>query len=265
MVDRSPVGAARWALTAPLVTQDPATRQDRRPAAPMGATPDARARRYAAEVGQAAFPAFVLACTDVRTHPFVPEVRLRLANDTMALWEAAEEAMGGGQLAPPFWASVWPGGLALARYLLEHPEMVLGRTVVDVATGSGVVAIAAAVAGARSVVAYDTDELAVHAAQTNARLNGIRITVHRADVRMVPASAGALVTAGDVFYDRDISTAMLEGLAALAAAGAEVLVGDPYRSFLPEGRLEALANFEIGVDTAVESEAVKTTLVARLS
>lgn len=210
-------------------------------------------------------PAFVLTCTEVQTHPFVPELRLRLAHDTMALWEAAEEAMGGGQLAPPFWASVWPGGLALARYLLEHPEMVLGRTVVDVATGSGVVAIAAALAGARSVVAYDTDELAVHAAQTNARLNGIQITVHRADVRSVAASGRALVTAGDVFYDRDISTAMLDGLTALAEAGSEVLVGDPYRSFLPEARLEPLATFDIGVDTAVENEAVKATLVGRLS
>ena len=216
-------------------------------------------------MGQATPPPFVLAFTEVQTHPFVPELRLRLASDTMGLWEETEEAMGRGELAPPFWASVWPGGLALARYLLQHPEMVLGRTVIDVATGSGVVAIAAALAGARSVVAYDTDELAVHAAQMNAGLNRVQVAVHKADVRRVSAPSGSLVTAGDVFYDRDISTAMLEGLTALAGAGSEVLIGDPYRSFLPEDRLDPLADFDIGVDVAMESASVMTTVVARFS
>jgi predicted nicotinamide N-methyase len=215
-------------------------------------------------VDQATPPPFLLASTGVQTHPFVPELRLRLANDSFGLWEESEEAMGRGELAPPFWASVWPGGLGLARYLFQHPEIVLGRTVIDVATGSGVVAIAAALAGAQSVAAYDTDELAVHAAQMNARLNQVRLTVSKADVRVVSAPSGALVTAGDVFYDRDISTAMLDGLTALAEAGAEVLIGDPYRSFLPEDRLEPLATFEIGVDMFLESDPVKATLVARL-
>ena len=214
---------------------------------------------------QATPPPFVLASTEVKTHPFVPELRLRLATDSFELWEEAEEAMGRGELAPPFWASVWPGGLALARYLLQNSETVRGRTVIDVATGSGVVAIAAALAGARSVVAYDTDELAVHAAQMNARLNEVSVAVYKADVRDVSAPSGALVTAGDVFYDRSISTAMIEGLTALAGAGADVLIGDPYRSFLPQDRLEPLANFNIGVDMFLESDPVKATLVARLS
>lgn len=215
-------------------------------------------------VGQAPLPPFAVALTDVQTHPFVPEVRLRLANDLIALWEEAEGAMGRGELAPPFWAAVWPGGLALARYLLHHPDVVHGRTVIDVATGSGVAAIAAALAGAREVVAYDTDELAVHAVQANASLNGVRVAAYEADVRRIVAPSGALVTAGDVFYDRDISTAMLVGLSALAEGGAEVLVGDPYRSFLPEDRLAPLATFDVCVDVAVESESVKTTVVARL-
>jgi predicted nicotinamide N-methyase len=216
-------------------------------------------------VDQATPPPFLLAATEVQSHPFVPELRLRLASDPFGLWEDAEEAMGRGELAPPFWASVWPGGLGLARYLLEHPEIVLGRTVIDVATGSGVVAIAAALAGAGSVAAYDTDELAVYAAQMNASLNRVGVAVSKADVRLVSAPSGALVTAGDVFYDRHISTAMLEGLTALAQAGAEVLIGDPYRSFLPQDRLEPLANFDIGVEMFLESDPVKATLVARLS
>lgn len=210
-------------------------------------------------------PPFVSAFTEVRALTFLPEVLLRLAHDTMGLWEAAEEALGRGELAPPFWASAWPGGLALARYLLERPEVVRGRTVVDVATGSGVVAVAAARAGARTVVACDTDELALHAVTANAALNHVRVAVWHADVRAVTAPKGALVTAGDVFYDRDISTAMLEGLAALADGGAEVLVGDPYRSFLPQDRLEPLALFDVDVDVDVESDPVKRTLVARLS
>ena len=216
------------------------------------------------EVGVPTPPSFVLASTEVQAHPLVPEVRLHLANDPIELWEAAEEAMGRQELDPPFWASVWPGGIALARYLLDHPEVVSGRTVIDVATGSGVVAIAAALAGARCVVACDTDDLAVHAAVVNAGLNRVRLTARNADVRTVAPGGGALVTAGDVFYDRDISTAMLAGLTALAETGSEVLVGDPYRSFLPHDRLEPLTTFDVVVDIALEGQPFKTTLVSRL-
>lgn len=214
---------------------------------------------------QAAPPPFALPYIDVQCHPFVPEVRLRLASDAFGLWEEAEVAMGRGEVAPPFWATAWPGGLALARYLLQHPEIVIGRPVVDVATGSGIVAIAAALAGAGSVTAYDTDELAVQAAQANASLNGVNVAVSRADVREVSVPSGALVTAGDVFYDRRISAAMLEGLTALTHAGAEVLIGDPFRSFLPQERLEALVTFDIDVEMFLESDPIKPTLVARLS
>lgn len=216
-------------------------------------------------MGQAAPLPFVRAFTEIKSHPFVPELRLRVARDTMGLWEKAEEAVGRGELDPPFWSSVWPGGLALARYLLDHPGKILGRTVVDVATGSGVVAIAAARAGARPVAAYDTDALAIRAAQANADLNEVSVAVHEADVRMVAVPDGALVTAGDVFYERHMSTVMLDTLAALADVGSEVLIGDPYRSYLPQDRLEPLAEFDIDVDVAVEGAPVRTTLVARLS
>lgn len=210
-------------------------------------------------------PPFLLAGTEVVTDPFVPEVRLHLARDAFDLWEQAEGAMRQGEMASPFWVSAWPGGLALARYLLEHPEIVLGRPVVDVATGSGIVAIAAALAGADSVAAYDTDALAVRAARMNVCLNGVDVEVSRADVREVRPPSGALVTAGDVFYDRSISEAMLQGLGASAEAGFEVLIGDPYRSYLPTDRLEPLATFDIGVEMFLESDPVKRTLVARLS
>jgi predicted nicotinamide N-methyase len=207
----------------------------------------------------------LLDSTEVQIHPFVPEIRLHLAKDSFGFWEEAEDAMSRGELAPPFWSSVWPGGLGLARYLLDHPEIVRGRTVIDVATGSGVVAIAAVLAGAQSVAAYDIDPMAIHMAQLNADLNGVSVSFSTGDVRGVSAPKGALVTAGDVFYDHTISTAMLEALTPLAAAGVEVLIGDPYRQYLPEDRLERVGTYSIGVNMFLESDPVKATLVARLT
>ena len=202
--------------------------------------------------------------TQLQTVPDLPEIRLQLAHDTMALWEEMEQAIGDGQLPPPFWATAWAGGVALARYLLDHPAVVAGRDVIDVATGSGVVAIAAALAGARTVTACDTDRVAIEAATTNAELNRVAITTTVSDVRAVRAEAGALVTAGDVFYEREIATAMGHALAELRDGGAEVLIGDPHRSFLPFEALEELASYDVTVDPAVETVTVKETMVARL-
>jgi predicted nicotinamide N-methyase len=202
--------------------------------------------------------------TQVQTIPDVPEIRLRLAQDTMALWEEMEQEIGNGDLPPPFWATAWAGGVALARYLLDNRNVVAGRDVLDVATGSGVVAIAAALAGARTVTACDIDEVAIAAATINAQLNGVHISTERCDVRQIRAPIGALVTAGDVFYERDIATAMGQALAEFQSAGAEVLVGDPHRSFLPFEALEPLASYDIVVDPAIETVTVKETMVARL-
>ena len=206
----------------------------------------------------------MLAHTEVRALRFVPELRLRLARDAIDLWEVTENAVGRGELPPPFWAFAWAGGLALAGHLLRFPEIVAGRNVVDVATGSGLVAIAAARAGAASVSAYDLDELAVSAVRLNARLNRVRLHAQQADVRGVKALPGTLVTAGDVFYDREIATAMLCGLGALRSAGAEVLVGDPHRLFLPVERLEPLASYDVDVEDDLENVPSKATMVARL-
>src|SRR5439155_5431060 len=125
---------------------------------------------------------------------------------------------------PPFWAFVWAGGQALARHVIDH-DIARGRDVVDIATGTGLVAIAAAQAGARTVTAYDVDRFAVAAARLNVRLNGAHVDVREADVRDVAVEPGALVTVGDVFYDERIAAVMLPALTAFAAAGAEVLVG----------------------------------------
>ncbi|HET7311291.1 MAG TPA: 50S ribosomal protein L11 methyltransferase, partial [Mycobacteriales bacterium] len=147
---------------------------------------------------------FVLAHTRVRRPPFVPEIPLHLADDSLELWEATQVAVERGDLPPPFWAFVWAGGQALARHILDR-DLVKGRHVVDIATGSGLVAIAAAIAGAASVTAYDVDPMAVAATRTNARLNNVTIDVQQSDVREISVPAGSLVTVGDVFYDEKIA------------------------------------------------------------
>ncbi|HET7531475.1 MAG TPA: 50S ribosomal protein L11 methyltransferase [Mycobacteriales bacterium] len=207
---------------------------------------------------------FVRAHTGIRVAPFVPELRLRLADDSLELWEATEGAVGRGEVPPPFWAFVWAGGQALARHLLDHPATVDGRTVVDVASGSGLVAIAASLAGARSVTAYDVDDLAVAAARMNARLNRAQVTVLQADVREVPVEPGTVVTVGDVFYDERLAAVMLPALRRLAAGGAEVLVGDPQRAYLPRDTLEVVATYDVDVEADLEDSPVKETVVARL-
>ncbi|HET7311150.1 MAG TPA: 50S ribosomal protein L11 methyltransferase [Mycobacteriales bacterium] len=205
---------------------------------------------------------FVLAHTRVRRAPFVPEVTLHLADDSLELWEATQVAVERGDIPPPFWAFVWAGGQALARHVLDH-DIVAGRDVVDIATGSGLVAVAAALSGAESVTAYDVDPMAVAATRANARLNNVTVDVREADVRDVVVRAGTLVTVGDVFYDERIAAAMLPALSAFVAAGAEVLVGDPHRAYLPDTRLDPLATYDVDVETDIEDAPVKTTVVAR--
>ena len=207
---------------------------------------------------------FVLAHTSVRRPPFVPELQLRLADDSLQLWEATQVAVDRGEVPPPFWAFVWAGGQALARHLLDKPDIAAGRRVVDVATGSGLVAIAAALAGAARVEALDIDELAVAATRLNSDLNGVRVDTSVRDVREVEVTPGALVTVGDVFYDEKIAALMLPALSRLADAGAEVLVGDPHRAYLPSDALDVVARYDVDVETDIEDAPVKGAVVARL-
>jgi len=207
---------------------------------------------------------FVLAHTAVRRPPYVPEVRLHLADDSIELWEQTQVAVDQGQLPPPFWAFVWAGGQALARHLLDDPQTARGRDVVDVATGSGLVAIAAALAGARTVHATDLDELAIAATRLNVGLNQVDIAASVVDVHDLDVTAGTLVTVGDVFYDEKIAAVMLRELTRLTHAGAEVLIGDPHRHYLPTDALEVVARYDVDVETDIEDAPVKPSVVARL-
>jgi predicted nicotinamide N-methyase len=206
---------------------------------------------------------FVLANTRLAPAPFVPEVRLHQADDAIALWERTEEVTG-TRLAPPFWAFAWAGGQALARYLLDHPDLVAGRRVLDLAAGGGVVAVAAAKAGAATVVAAEIDPAALTALRLNAAANGVTVTGVLGDVLDGPAEAD-VVTAGDVFYNREMTARMLGFLARAAAGGALVLVGDPGRAYVPRDRLTEVAVYQVPTTAALENADVKPTTVFALA
>jgi predicted nicotinamide N-methyase len=208
-------------------------------------------------------PAFIRENTRVLAPSHVPELRLHLADDAVALWEMTEEQLGELGLPPPFWAFAWAGGQALARYVLDFPETVRGQHVLDVASGSGLVAIAAMKAGASSALAIDVDAFAAHAAMLNAELNGVVVQTSDADPIGKPTETDVILV-GDLFYDRDIAPRVLDWLIALDRDGKRVLIGDPGRTYLPRNKLEQIAAYDIPVTRALEDSEVKRAAVWRL-
>jgi predicted nicotinamide N-methyase len=208
---------------------------------------------------------FVLATTRIASPPRVPEVRLHLADDAFALWRRVAAERGPADAPPPFWAFAWAGGQALARHVLEHPALVRGRSVLDLASGSGLVAIAAARAGAAEVTASDVEPLALAAIELNAALNGVRVAGAGGDRLDGEAGGSEVVLAGDVFYEQTLACRVLPFLERARARGADVLVGEPSREFLPRGRLEALAAHEVPVAPDLEGTTSKRATVWRLA
>ena len=193
-------------------------------------------------------PGFVRAHTRPVRPSLVPEVELLVAADVVALWEAMEEQHGGALSDPPFWAAAWPGGQALARYVLDHPDLVAGRSVLDLGSGSGLVAVAACRAGAAHVVGSEIDPFGVTAIALNAELNGIPPITVVGDVLGDGPPDVDVVLAGDVCYDRVMSERVLPYLVAARAGGAEVLLGDPGRPYVPKERLVSVGTFDV-IDT----------------
>jgi predicted nicotinamide N-methyase len=198
------------------------------------------------------------------TPPHVPEIRLNLASEAHELWLKTEEELAEIGLPPPFWAFAWAGGQGLARYVLDHPETVAGRCVVDFASGSGLVAIAAKMAGAGHVLAADIDPWTAMAVALNADLNGVEIDFTGDNLIGSEIDADVLL-AGDVFYDRDFAMALVPWFEKLAGDGVTVLVGDPGRAYLPKDRLVACAVYEVPVTRALEDSEVKKTTVWRFN
>ncbi|WP_037081576.1 class I SAM-dependent methyltransferase [Neorhizobium vignae] len=208
--------------------------------------------------------AFILENTDLMRPPHVPEIVLHLATEAHDLWLKTEEDLEKIGLPPPFWAFAWAGGQGLARHILDHPETVAGKRVLDFASGSGLVAIAAKLAGASDVLAADIDPWAASAIALNATENGVVIR-STADDQIGRAIEADVILAGDVFYDREFAAALIPWFTRLAGDGKLVLIGDPGRSYLPKDRLEQLAVYQVPVTRALEDSEVKKTTVWRFA
>ena len=201
---------------------------------------------------------FVRAHTHLAPVPFVPELTLHQADEPIALWEETEA--GGAEQPPPFWAFAWAGGQALARHVLDDTGLVAGRPVLDLATGSGLVAIAAARAGGRPVTANDIDPLSLAATRANAAANGVEVRTVEGDLLDTDDAYG-VVLAGDVFYSRAMAARVLPFLRRAAGRGSLVLVGDPGRAYLPVDAMIKRASYEVEVSEALESVPVRHTTV----
>jgi predicted nicotinamide N-methyase len=196
--------------------------------------------------------ALVLARTRLQCPPVVPELVLHLADDMDHVWASLQDELDDGDLPPPFWAFAWLGGQAVSRHVLDHPGTVRDLRVLDLATGSGLCALAARLAGAAHVLAVDVDPFAVDATALNAAHNGLVLEVRCVDLLDDPPPAVDVVLAGDVFYDAAMSERAQPWLLAAARAGAQVLVGDPGRHYLPRALCSELSSVEVPTTRALE-------------
>lgn len=206
---------------------------------------------------------FILAHTRLLPVPHAPEISLHVAEEATELWQKTEDELATIGLPPPFWAFAWAGGQALARYILDHPESVRGRRVLDFASGSGLVAIAAMKAGAAHVDACDIDAFAAEAIALNAAANGAMVSV-RLDDLIGRDDGWDVICAGDVCYEQAMAQSVIGWLSGLAARGAQVLIGDPGRSYLPKDRLAEVASYQVPVTRTLEDAEIKKSSVWRL-
>ena len=208
---------------------------------------------------------FIQANAKLLTVPLVPEVRLYLAEESMPMWQKTEEELGQMNVPPPYWAFAWAGGQALARYLLDNAALVGGRTVLDLGAGSGLTSIAAMKAGAQSVLAADIDRYALVAIALNAGANGVRVATTDADLLAGAPGAFDAILVGDMFYERALAERALAFVEAARAKGAEVLVGDPRRSYFPKERFRKVAEYSVPVTRDLEDMEIKHTAVWQLA
>ena len=205
--------------------------------------------------------AFILANTRLQSPPHTPELSLHLADEITPIWRMTEEALEEIGLPPPFWAFAWAGGQALARYILDAPQTVAGQRVIDFASGSGIVAVAAARAGARSVLAADIDGFCGAALALNAEANGVTADFTDNDLLDQPPPEADVILAGDICYEKPLAGRVMAWLEAGARRGARVLIGDPGRSYFPREGLVRLAEYQVPTTRELEDMEVKRTAV----
>ena len=204
---------------------------------------------------------FIHANTAINTPPLVPEIRLHLATEVTPIWQATEESLARFGTPPPFWAFAWAGGQALARYILDHPETVAGKEVLDICSGSGIVAIAAAKAGAARVVAAEIDPFATAAIALNAALNSVTVSIETRDMLDRTVIGWNVVLAGDVCYEEPMASRAIGLLRRIAARGRLALLGDPGRAYLPREGLVERARYTVPVSRELEDREAREGMV----
>jgi predicted nicotinamide N-methyase len=200
--------------------------------------------------------AFILQNTCLQRLPYLPELELHLAGEIMPLWRMTEKEPGAQDVPPPFWAFAWVGGQAIARYLLDHPEEVTGKQVIDLATGSGLCAIAAMKAGAAHVLAADIDVFCEEAVAVNALANGVGVAFTDVDLLEADPPKTDVILAGDIFYEKPMAARVLAWLRAANARGMRVLIGDPGRAYFPSEDLVRLAQYHVPATRELEDRDV---------
>lgn len=209
--------------------------------------------------------AFILANTRRQTPPHTPELSLHLADEITPIWRMTEEALAEIGVPPPFWAFAWAGGQALARYILDNPHEVAGKRVVDFASGSGIVALAAMKAGANSVLAADIDGFCEAAIGLNARANSVAVGFTDVNLLDAPAPPVDVILAGDICYEKPLAAQVMAWLGAARDRGVRVLIGDPGRSYFPREGLVKLAEYQVATTREIEDMEVKKTAVWTLA
>ena len=205
--------------------------------------------------------AFIRQHTELIAVPLVPEIKLHLAHEAIPIWQKTEDELGQLGLPPPFWAFAWAGGQALARYILDHAEIVKGKRVLDLASGSGLVGIAAMKAGAASVLAADIDAFALAAIAINAAANGCDIKTTDKDLLNGAPQDFDVILVGDLFYEKETAQRCV---AFLRQSTADIVIGDPERSYLPKESLISVAQYQVPVSRDLEDSEIKKTSVWRL-
>jgi predicted nicotinamide N-methyase len=210
------------------------------------------------------WPQFIRANTVLMTTPLLPEIKLHLAAESLPIWKKTEDELGELNVPPPFWAFAWAGGQALARYLLDHPELVAGKRVLDLGCGSGLTAIAPMLVGAASVLAADIDEVALIALALNAEANGVSIKTTSADLLAAPPGDFDVIMVGDLFYERQLADRVLAFIEVAAKHGRAIFIGDPTRNYFPTGKFQHCIDYQVPVSRELEDSELKRTTVWRL-
>lgn len=209
-------------------------------------------------------PDFVRDNTTLTTAPLLPEITLHLATEVTPLWMATEETLAEKNLPPPYWAFAWPGGQAVARLLLDRPDLVAGKSVLDFAAGTGIVGIAAMKAGAARVQACEIDRFALAAISLNAEANGVEVKPVSVDLIGRDLPGIDIVLAGDVCYEKPMADKVTAWLRRIAATGTLVLLGDPGRAYVPTSGLEKVATYTVPTSLELEDRETRETVIWRL-